>query len=356
MQPHSHLLVSQIMNCLMPWTAVQTERNPLHKSPQSYAITAIRKYSKNQLNLHRMCQERGIPMRRRMVCGQITGVHTRRCTRTQTDVQEQMGRLKGWSKCFILSAASCPFPKMTGYPYYLWLSLLIITRFATKQSPFFANYGYHPSFLTNESSESSVPAVQDTLNFFQQNNKLLHESIAKAQEESKKQQDRRTKGCGSMHKRQAGYLNCTRTCVSAVWSIEFLKYLSISYSIAYLLLTWSCSWHSAWTLPTVTPGMPLDFASVSSLTLLILAWSLTTLLPVAWTWPAHLLLTRNVWPCLVSDPHSTCCPCSSPVPALLPACFSVAHQHQPAKDLPGTCATLCSGIPSYLTRESGTGL
>lgn len=70
-----------------------------------------------------------------------------------------------------------------------WASLLPLAEFsynnsvhsATKQSPFFANYGFHPSFLSNIIPDSPVPAVSKTINFFNANNKLLQETMAKTQ-------------------------------------------------------------------------------------------------------------------------------------------------------------------------------
>lgn len=83
-----------------------------------------------------------------------------------------------------------------------WLSLLPLAEFsynnsthsATKQSPFFANYGYHPSFLPELSAESSVPTVQDRLNFLTTNNQLLQDTITKTQASNKKLFDRKRRG------------------------------------------------------------------------------------------------------------------------------------------------------------------
>ena len=83
-----------------------------------------------------------------------------------------------------------------------WVSLLPCAEFsynntihtATNQSPFWANYGFHPSFLPNTIPESPVPAVQDRINFFQTNYQILQKTMRKAQEDFKKQHDRRRRG------------------------------------------------------------------------------------------------------------------------------------------------------------------
>ena len=83
-----------------------------------------------------------------------------------------------------------------------WVSLLPLAEFAynnsihsaTKQSPFYANYGYHPLFLSNCVPECTVPAVQETLDFFSANNKLLQETMAKTQEYNKEVFDKRRRG------------------------------------------------------------------------------------------------------------------------------------------------------------------
>ena len=83
-----------------------------------------------------------------------------------------------------------------------WVALLPFAEFSynnskhsvTGQSPFFANYGFHPSFSQGIPCESGVPAVQDTVNFFSRNNNLLRETLAKAQTASKRIFDKRKKG------------------------------------------------------------------------------------------------------------------------------------------------------------------
>ena len=83
-----------------------------------------------------------------------------------------------------------------------WLSLLPLAEFsynntmhsATNQSPFFANLGYHPSFLPELPVESPVPAVQDRLNFFSTNNQVLQDAISKSQASNKKFFDKKRRG------------------------------------------------------------------------------------------------------------------------------------------------------------------
>lgn len=83
-----------------------------------------------------------------------------------------------------------------------WVSLLPIAEFAynksvhsaIKQTPFFANYGFHPSFLTSSLPECAIPAVSETMNFFINNNKLLQETMARTQEYNKKMYDRKKRG------------------------------------------------------------------------------------------------------------------------------------------------------------------
>lgn len=65
------------------------------------------------------------------------------------------------------------------------------THSATKQSQFFANYGFHRSYLFKAIPECSVPAVLETMNFFDANNKLLQETMAKTQEYNKKVLDKK---------------------------------------------------------------------------------------------------------------------------------------------------------------------
>lgn len=79
------------------------------------------------------------------------------------------------------------------------MSLLPLVEFAfnnschvaTKQSPFFPNYGLHPTFLPDLVPESSAPAMQSTLDFFSRNSMLLQEAVTKAQEDNKRVFDKR---------------------------------------------------------------------------------------------------------------------------------------------------------------------
>lgn len=74
-----------------------------------------------------------------------------------------------------------------------WVSLLPLAEFAynnainsaTGQSLFFANYGFHLSFLPDFVSESSVPAIQSTMEFLNVNNRILQEAVANAQLDNK---------------------------------------------------------------------------------------------------------------------------------------------------------------------------
>ena len=82
-----------------------------------------------------------------------------------------------------------------------WYSLLPSAEFAynnsihstTNQTPFWSNFGFHPSFLPNSFPETSVPAVQDLIASIQQNFRRLQETMHQAQEDYKKFFDRRKK-------------------------------------------------------------------------------------------------------------------------------------------------------------------
>lgn len=90
----------------------------------------------------------------------------------------------------------CSFPK------HGWTSLLPYAEFvynnsvnaAPNQSPFWANYGFHPSFLPKTVPESLVPAVKDRISFMQANYQTLQETLQKAQEDFKKQCNKKRKG------------------------------------------------------------------------------------------------------------------------------------------------------------------
>lgn len=83
-----------------------------------------------------------------------------------------------------------------------WASLLPLAEFAynnslhsaTNQSPFWANYGFHPSALPATMCESAVPAVQDRLTFIQNNYQTLQDCIQKAQTDYKRFFDRKRRG------------------------------------------------------------------------------------------------------------------------------------------------------------------
>ena len=83
-----------------------------------------------------------------------------------------------------------------------WVALLPLAEFAynnakhsaTGQAPFFANYGFHPSFLPDVPAEPTVPAVQDIISFLNRNCKLLQDAIIRAQAASKKIFDRKRRG------------------------------------------------------------------------------------------------------------------------------------------------------------------
>lgn len=55
-----------------------------------------------------------------------------------------------------------------------------VSHSATGQSPFFAKYGFHLSFLPDFVPKFTGPAVQSTVDFFNHNNKLLQEAVTTA--------------------------------------------------------------------------------------------------------------------------------------------------------------------------------
>ena len=79
-----------------------------------------------------------------------------------------------------------------------WSSLLPYAEFAynnsvhsaTNQTPFWSNFGFHPSFLPNATPELSVPAVQDRIASIQQNFQRIQETMQKAQDDYKKYYNR----------------------------------------------------------------------------------------------------------------------------------------------------------------------
>lgn len=83
-----------------------------------------------------------------------------------------------------------------------WVSSLPLAELAynnashstTGQSPFFVNYGFHVSFLPDFVSESSVPAVQNTMELLSHNNKILLEAVTKAQMDNKRAFDKKRRG------------------------------------------------------------------------------------------------------------------------------------------------------------------
>ncbi|CAJ0923136.1 unnamed protein product [Ranitomeya imitator] len=79
-----------------------------------------------------------------------------------------------------------------------WVRLLPLAEFSnnnsqsasTKQSPFYANLGYHPSILPRLPVDTSLPAVADRISSLQQNLELLKETLGSAQDRYKNAADR----------------------------------------------------------------------------------------------------------------------------------------------------------------------
>lgn len=79
-----------------------------------------------------------------------------------------------------------------------WVDLLPLAEFSynnsqnasTKQSPFFANLGYHPNILPCIPIDTALPAVTDRISTLQRNLERLKENLETAQERYKKAADR----------------------------------------------------------------------------------------------------------------------------------------------------------------------
>lgn len=79
-----------------------------------------------------------------------------------------------------------------------WASLLPYAEFAynnsvhaaTNQTPFWANCGFHPTFLSNDVPEIAVPAVHDRIASLQANFQRIQDMLQRAQTDYKEQYDR----------------------------------------------------------------------------------------------------------------------------------------------------------------------
>lgn len=79
-----------------------------------------------------------------------------------------------------------------------WVDLLPVAEFSynnsqnasTKQTPFFANLGYHPNILPKFPAVSPIPAVAERISALQQNLELLKGTLERAQENYKKAADK----------------------------------------------------------------------------------------------------------------------------------------------------------------------
>ena len=79
-----------------------------------------------------------------------------------------------------------------------WVDLLPVAEFSynnsqnasTKQTPFFANLGYHPNILPKFPVTSPIPAVAERISTLQQNLLLLRETLESAQENYKRAADK----------------------------------------------------------------------------------------------------------------------------------------------------------------------
>uniref|UniRef100_A0A803TCI3 Gypsy retrotransposon integrase-like protein 1 n=1 Tax=Anolis carolinensis TaxID=28377 RepID=A0A803TCI3_ANOCA len=78
-----------------------------------------------------------------------------------------------------------------------WASLLPLSEFAynngvqasTKETPFFANYGFHPRFFPSVIETSEVPAAEDWLQELTAVQELLHQHLDQAKEDNKRHAD-----------------------------------------------------------------------------------------------------------------------------------------------------------------------
>ena len=98
-----------------------------------------------------------------------------------------------------------------------WSSLLSSAEFAynnfvhstTNQTPFWANFGFHPSFLPDSIPEAPVPAVQEHVTFIQRNFQKLQEVMQQAQEDYKRFYDRGRKDCPAFEVGEKVWLSAT---------------------------------------------------------------------------------------------------------------------------------------------------
>lgn len=82
-----------------------------------------------------------------------------------------------------------------------WSTCLLMAEFAynnsehasTKQTPFHANYGYHPRLIVNAPQEPINPAAENYLEALRQSQQVVSEELKKAQEDYKRFADRKRK-------------------------------------------------------------------------------------------------------------------------------------------------------------------
>lgn len=160
-----------------------------------------------------------------------------------------------------------------------WVSLLPIAEFsynnslhsAIKQTPFFANYGFHPSFLPRSLPECTIPAVSDTMDLFLSNNKLLQETMAKTQEYNKRMFDRKRRGELILEPGNQVWLSTTNVrmaCPSRKLGPKFMGPFSVKKrinNVAYELnLLSTLKIHPVFHISLLKPVIPNTFAGRST--------------------------------------------------------------------------------------------